>query len=121
MDVEYWLGYNDHRTQQIPGARMSVDILASRLMRGQAEIATNSGLTTEEINLLAATAGENPESPDFIFARSAHLNAIKYLRQHHAELSPALKSELGNYLTQTFARTYGGAGVESGCISGGEG
>lgn len=73
-------------------------------------------LTSEERDLLTRARQEDLAAPGFVFADSAHLDAVNYVRVHRTELDEAVRSEFGKYVADKFARSYGAAAVESGCI-----
>lgn len=95
---------------------MSANQFAQALMTADVDEIAGLELTGEEREMLSQTSAESPGDPKFVFAKSAHYKAVNYLRRNQTQLSPEVKSAFGSYVNATFARRYGGAAVESGCI-----
>ena len=73
-------------------------------------------LSVDEIALLDAARVEDVQSDSFMFAKSANLRAVDYVRMHQAALSSGTKSAFGAFVTKRYAKAYSGALVDSGCI-----
>lgn len=73
-------------------------------------------LTDQERSLLTAMKNEDSRNPNFNFAQSASMRAVKHVRENASSLSGAQKQKFVKYVSDTFASSYRGAAVQSGCV-----
>jgi hypothetical protein len=79
-------------------------------------LAVSLTLTSEERDLFANAAAEDPAAEGFVFATSASLRAIDYVRKNQRMLAPATKTAFGAFVTERFSSAISLPSVESGCI-----